>query len=213
VRGVIFDLWQTLVDWPLEQSRALRRNLAERVGVSLEEMERRWLESHRARETGPLADALRAVGLADDHVEAHVAERYAVTRAVLHPRAGVVETLDELRRRGIRLGLISMCTEEVPGVWHETALAGRFDSESFSATCGLVKPEPEIYLQTAERLGVEPTDCLFVGDGANDELGGAARVGMTPVLIVPDGEEPLWDEVKGWNGLRVSSIPEVLELC
>ena len=76
-----------------------------------------------------------------------------------------------------------------------------------------MKPEPEIYLRTAEALGVEPADCFFVGDGANDELAGAARVGMTPVLFVPDGREPLWPEVREWGGLRVSSMREVLELC
>ena len=55
-----------------------------------------------------------------------------------------------------------------------------------------MKPEPEIYLRTAEALGVEPADCFFVGDGANDELAGAERVGMTPVLFLPEGREPLW---------------------
>ena len=57
-------------------------------------------------------------------------------------------------------------------------LAGLFDAETFSSDCGLVKPEPEIYLTTLHALGVEPADALFVGDGANDELGGAERVGI-----------------------------------
>ncbi len=33
-----------------------------------------------------------------------------------------------------------------------------------------MKPDPEIYLRTAAALDVRPEDCLFVGDGANDEL-------------------------------------------
>jgi putative hydrolase of the HAD superfamily len=75
-----------------------------------------------------------------------------------------------------------------------------------------VKPEPEIYLRTAEALGVETAECFFVGDGANDELAGAERVGMTPVLFVPPGREPLWPQVRGWRGLRVSSVAEVVRL-
>ena len=86
-----------------------------------------------------------------------------------------------------------------------------FDAETFSSACGLIKPDPEIYLTTLDTLGVEPEDALFVGDGANDELGGAARVGMTPVLFVPRGE-PQWPALAGWEGLRISSLDQVLEL-
>ncbi len=74
-----------------------------------------------------------------------------------------------------------------------------------------MKPDPEIYLRTARQLEVDPADCLFVGDGANDELAGAARVGMTPVLFAPG--TPRWPEVTEWKGLRVSSMQEVVELC
>ncbi len=106
-----------------------------------------------------------------------------------------------------------MCSEEVPAAWPGSELAGLFDVETFSAECGLVKPEPEIYLRTAAALGVEPEGCFFVGDGANDELAGAERVGMTPVLFLPDGREPMWAEVRGWAGLRVSTVAGVLALC
>jgi putative hydrolase of the HAD superfamily len=124
----------------------------------------------------------------------------------------VVETLDELRARGVRLGLISVCSEEVPEAWPETPLAGRFDATTFSSECGVMKPDREIYLRTTRALEVEPPDCLYVGDGGNDELAGAARVGMTPVLILPDGREPFWPEIREWDGLRIRAIPEVLEL-
>ena len=74
-----------------------------------------------------------------------------------------------------------------------------------------MKPDPEIYLRTADALGVEPAQCLFVGDGANDELGGAARVGMTPVLFVPRGE-PHWAGLERWAGLRITSLEQILRL-
>ncbi len=113
----------------------------------------------------------------------------------------------------MKLAVLSVCSEEVPRDGRETELAGLFDAETFSVDCGLMKPEPEIYLRTARALGVEPADCLFVGDGANDELDGARRVGMTPVLFLPAGESSPWAEVRGWQGLRVRSMEEVLELC
>jgi putative hydrolase of the HAD superfamily len=213
VKAVVFDLWETLVGWPAAEAEGLRQTLAERIGVSYDEVERRMHEHYIASQTTSLATVYRTIGLPDHHVDAHMAARVDFARRALRPREGVVETLAELRRRGLRVGLISMCSEDVPVAWPETALAGLFDAETFSATCGLVKPEPAIYLRTAAALGVPPEECLFVGDGANDELAGAARVGMTPVLFLLDGQEPSWAEVRDWPGLRVSSIPEVLDLC
>jgi putative hydrolase of the HAD superfamily len=212
MKAVIFDLWDTLVDWPVGESEALNRGLAERIGLSDEEFARRWQAHYILSQTQPLATLYRTIGVPEEHVETHIAARHDFARAALQPRPGAVETLQELRRRGIRLGLISMCSEDVPIIWPETRLAGLFDTETFSATTGLKKPDAEIYLTTAAALGVEPADCLFVGDGANDELAGAARAGMTPVLMAT-GAEPRWADVREWSGLRVSSIPEVVELC
>ncbi len=72
--------------------------------------------------------------------------------------------------------------------------------------------DPAIYLLACERLGVEPAECVFVGDGANDELAGAARVGMRAVCILPPGRsEALWPEARGWEP-TISSLPDVLSL-
>lgn len=212
MKAVIFDLWDTLVDWPVDESQALNRGLAARIGLSDEEFGKRWQAHYILSQTQPLATLYRTIGVPEEHIETHVAARHEFARQALRPRDGALATLAELRRRGIRLGLISMCSEDVPTIWPETELAGRFDTETFSSTTGLKKPDAEIYLATAAALGVEPEDCFFVGDGANDELAGAARAGMTPVLMAT-GVEPDWPEVREWSGLSVSSIPEVLELC
>jgi putative hydrolase of the HAD superfamily len=212
VRAVIFDLWETLVDWPAEEARSLSEKLADRLGLTPGELEDRVRESYLLSQTKPLATLYRALGVPDEHIETHVTARFDFARRALRPRPGVVNTLVELRARGVKLGLISMCSEDVPAAWPETELAGLFDAETFSCATGLVKPKPEIYLHTSRGLDVDPGDCLFVGDGANDELAGAERVGMTPVLLAAGNGEPTWSEVRDWRGLRISSIPQVLEL-
>ena len=209
-RGVIFDLWDTLVDWPIDDGRAHIDALQASLGIDDDEFHRRWHEGHRARQTGSLLAAYEAMGISPERAATHVADRREITRRALRPRTGAIETLDQLRRTGHRVGLITMCSEDVPAVWPETPFAGRFDAETFSARCGLVKPEPEIYLTTAHGLGLDPQDCVFVGDGANDELRGARAVGMTPVLMLPNGREPWWEEVRDWDGLRIAEIPDVL---
>jgi putative hydrolase of the HAD superfamily len=213
IRAVVFDLWDTLVEFPSREADVLKSRLAALANVDPDEFERRWRDGYRASQTGPLADSYRALGIPDEHVAEHVAARHEFARTALRLRPGARETLRALRKRGIGIGLITVCSEEVPAAWPESELAGLFDAETFSSACGLVKPEPEIYLRTLAALGVEPGEALFVGDGANDELGGAERVGMTPVLFVPAGRDPHWPEVREWGGRRVSSLPEVLELC
>ena len=96
--------------------------------------------------------------------------------------------------------------------WGESAFAGLVDDAVFSCSVGLVKPDARIYRLAAERLGLEPAEYLFVGDGANDELAGAERAGMKAVLILrPEQEEPYWEEAHGWQP-RIKAVPEVLEL-
>jgi HAD superfamily hydrolase (TIGR01509 family) len=199
-RAVVFDLWDTLALWPAERTRELFARLSERLG------DVDWHESYVERMTMPLERYFASLG-ADAALAAELAAtRTASTREGLEPCEGAVETLDELRRRGLRLGLISVCSEDVCLVFPETPFAGRFDATVFSADCGLMKPDPEIYRLACRRLGVSPDECLYVGDGANDELAGAAAVGMRPVLIEREGRE------RDWSGPRITSIPEVLDL-
>lgn len=217
VRAVVFDLWQTLVRWPEEEAREVRRLWSGSLGVAGEQVEEAWNEAsfYRRRETGPIRAALeelqRTMGVEAD-LEDVLAWRLNVTRRALVPDPGVPETLAELRRRGVATAVISNCTEEVALVWDETPFAGLVDAAVFSATAGCMKPDPEIYGLACDALGVRPSECLFVGDGANDELGGAERIGMRPVLIHPPGEQPPWDGLAQWEGLRVTAIEQVLEL-
>ena len=213
MRAVIFDLWDTLVAWPVAEGERIRARIASLAGLSEEDFAGRWPASFRRSQTGPLAAAYRVLGVTGADLDAELAERHAFARRSLRPGAGATEALAVLRRRGVKLGLLSNCSEEVPVAWPDTELAGLFDAETFSSEVGLAKPDPEIYLRTAHALRVEPGDCLFVGDGANDELAGARRVGMTPVLFLPAGATARWPEVEGWGGLRVTSIEEVLQLC
>jgi putative hydrolase of the HAD superfamily len=216
-RGVVFDLWNTLAVWPEEGSADLRRRWAESIGVPVERLHEHWHAEavYVRRETGPIRDALESLYLelgVDGDLDDVLASRLELTRAALVPVEGAVDTIAELRRRGLRTGLISNCTEEVALVWDETPFVSLFDVAIFSATAGCAKPEREIYERALAELGVAGAESLFVGDGANDELRGASDVGMTPVLVELDGVQAPWPYVRDWSGLRVTAIAEVLDL-
>jgi putative hydrolase of the HAD superfamily len=214
-RGVIFDLWQTLVPWPTESAAKMYGRLAEAWGADPEALTELWHRRRRERELGPIEPHLRSIaeelGLAGD-IETVVRIRRDWTRESLVPRPEAIPTLEELRRRGHKLGMISACSQDVPDVWEQSPFAGLFDSTVFSCSVGFSKPDPRIYALAAEELGVERSDCLFVGDGANDELPGAERAGMTAIQLRAPGER-LTPEGERWTGRYVALLSDVLELA
>ena len=70
------------------------------------------------------------------------------------------------------------------------------------------KPDPEIFLLTARKLGVEPARCLVLEDSYNGVRAGAAGGFVT--VMVPD-LVPADDEMKRLYTMECASLEEVLE--
>jgi putative hydrolase of the HAD superfamily len=224
-KAVIFDLFGTLVgNFSWEEHTRMAGEMALLVGAPREGFVRGWVETFDARARG----VFRSVEANIEHVCAELGvepdcrgvmqaamTRFHFTRRCLEPREGAVETLAEIRRRGLKVGLVSDCSREVPMLWGDTPFAGVVDEAVFSCEVGMKKPEPAIYRLACERLGVEPEECVYVGDGSSRELSGAAAVGMEAVLIRVPTEKP-GDahriEAEEWEGRRVSALAEVLGL-
>jgi putative hydrolase of the HAD superfamily len=214
-RAVIFDLWQTLVPFPVESANEMYGRVVEAWGIDPETFNEIWHRRHLERMTGPMEPHLRSIAaelqLTGD-LDAVMQVRRDWTLEALVPRAEALPTLRELRHRGHKLGMISACSQDVPDVWDRAPLGGLFDSTVFSCSVGFTKPDRRIYELCAEELEVEPRDCLFVGDGANDELPGAERAGMTALQLRSPGER-LTPEGERWTGDYVERLSDVLELA
>lgn len=84
------------------------------------------------------------------------------------------------RGQGLRTALLSNSwgMDYPRDEWDEV-----FDAVVISGEVGLRKPEPAIYRMAADKLGVEPAECVFVDDiGSN--VAGAVAVGMVGVHFV-----------------------------
>ena len=89
--------------------------------------------------------------------------------------------LDELKRRGIKIGLITNTFSDERDMIRSSRLFPYFDEAIISYEQGIRKPDPEIYQCMIERLNLKPEECLYVGDGGSRELYGAKEAGMRPL--------------------------------
>lgn len=82
------------------------------------------------------------------------------------------------RAKGLRTALLS---NSWGNTYPRDSWDGMFDTIVISGEVGLRKPEPEIYQLTAERLELEPSECVFVDD-MQPNVDGARKLGMTAIL-------------------------------
>ncbi|NDO91479.1 D-glycero-alpha-D-manno-heptose-1,7-bisphosphate 7-phosphatase, partial [Cellulosimicrobium composti] len=117
--------------------------------------------------------------------------------AAVRPLDGVRAVLDDLRARGVRLGVVSnqsgvgrglLTRAQVDAVNARVEeLLGPFDTwqvcpHAPDDACACRKPGPGLVLAAAADLGVEPWRCAVVGDIGAD-VGAALAAGATPVLV------------------------------
>lgn len=104
--------------------------------------------------------------------------------AVVFP--GVVEGLEAMRRRGLRLAcLTNKPTAFAQALLATTKLDGYFEIVRGGDAFARIKPDPMPLVQTCEALGTLPARTLMVGDSSNDAR--AARAAGCPVLLATYG--------------------------
>jgi putative hydrolase of the HAD superfamily len=107
----------------------------------------------------------------------------------IEPLEGAVETLEELRRRGVTLGLITNGSAEGQRAKIERfALAGHFAYIGIEGEVGHGKPHRIAYETALSALGVSPEDCWMVGDNLEWDVAGAQAVGIRGIWLDVAGE-------------------------
>ena len=120
--------------------------------------------------------------------------------------------LEELRRRGIKVGLLS--NTHWPRMFHERflerdGLAELIDVRCYTSEMDFTKPHIEAFKTVLHGLGVADAGaCVFVGDRRYDDVLGAKGAGMRAVLR-PNSMEP---GEGGEPDAIIHTLPELLEL-
>jgi epoxide hydrolase-like predicted phosphatase len=153
----------------------------ERGEIEVPEFERELARRLRTREGG----VVEAPGLLTRMFAGFDAQP-AVAEAVRHAKAA-----------GVSTGLLSNSWgNEYPREGWEQM----FDTVVISGEVNLRKPDPEIFWLVAERLDVEPEECVFVDDLIAN-VDGARKVGMTGVHHVTP--QQTIDELEALFGIRM----------
>jgi HAD superfamily hydrolase (TIGR01509 family) len=188
VAALIFDLDGTLVDTVYAHVFAWQRALGD-AGFPIEG----WRIHRRIGMSGGLfARAVaREAGRSLDDAEAESiqlrhGELFRELLPERRPLPGAVELLGELRERGVVHGIATSgrrpeidASLEALGLGPETVVVERGDVRR-------AKPEPDLFLECARRLGADPKDCFVVGDAVWDLLA-ARRARMLSVGVLSGG--------------------------
>lgn len=125
-------------------------------------------------------------------------------------KPGIHELLAYLKERGIKTAIAtSSPTERTVLYLTSVGLQNSFDELVSGYMVEKGKPEPDIYLYAAEKLGVAPEHCMVLEDSPAGILA-AHRAGCLPVMI-PDQDEPD-AETKGFLYAQAESLSEVISL-
>jgi putative hydrolase of the HAD superfamily len=220
--AVVFDFYGTLT--PVSPAEAWTEHvsqLAALLGVTPQDLVRALDESYPERFTGALGGlretlqtlaARMGAQVSDQRLDEACRLRAEIQESGFRLRPEALPVIGQLRDRGLRIGLVSDCTSELPAAWPRLPLAGVVDAPVFSCVEGIRKPDPRLFRKVAAELGVDPAACLYVGDGGGRELTGSSAVGMRAVLLAgPDWHSHrVYDRERGWTGLRISSLEELV---
>jgi putative hydrolase of the HAD superfamily len=188
--AVLFDLYDTLVHATADD--VFYHSVAAALGVS----EARWVASYRALGSAAMlgdvpdmtARVFRACADAGeprdpDLVAAVVREQQALFYAGIRPDPQALPALGALRMAGLKLAVVSNAASYSDRLLDIFGLRATLDAVIMSWSLGVLKPDPRIYRAALDALGTGPAEAVFVGDGRDQELRGARRLGLRTILV------------------------------
>jgi FMN phosphatase YigB (HAD superfamily) len=127
-----------------------------------------------------------AIGLADPETGAELTSNgYGLWSTAIE---GTAEAVSRLRKGGIRVAVVSNSDGSVRESLSRAGFDGLFEFVLDSHEVGLAKPDPGIFFDALERLGVDATGAWYVGDSIYHDIGGGRSAGLAAsVLVDPFG--------------------------
>ncbi len=123
-----------------------------------------------------------------------------------------IPTLQKLREDGYKVAMITNGDNEIQAAKIDNlGYTPYFDEILISGDCDYEKPEPEIFLEMAKRLGIQPQEMVYVGDHPVNDVDGARNAGCIPVWVKTYGVWIEDIEPAAYEVDDISFIPALLE--
>ena len=221
IKAVLFDAGNTLIwlDHPfivhtlrehgVETTTEALMEAEYGAKLQLDELARNGSLDDRTRGKVFFAEIFRRVGVrqpAFAAVAQRLFARHAERNLWANVRDRTLETLEELRRRGYRLGVVSNADGRAEQALDAAGLRPHLELVVDSGPVGIDKPDPRIFHLALERMGVDPGDAVYGGDIYEIDVQGARAAGMRAILV-----DPLWK----WDDKdceRIRGIHDLLDV-
>ena len=216
--AVLFDLDNTLIDRP--------RTITSYAGALLTQFTDRLVESEpdvlprmivnadrsgdrpRSEFFAELLESLPWRGLPDlSELEDHY---YGDFPRCSVPMIGMWETLNVLRSRRVRMGIVTNGPDDIQNAKVESlGLWPYMGAVIISRAVGLSKPDERIFRVALAALEVKPDEAWFVGDNPVSDILGASAAGLTPVWI---RSTHTWPQEHRQPRYQIDSLNELIPL-
>ncbi|MGF9646535.1 HAD family hydrolase [Pseudarthrobacter oxydans] len=226
VRGVLFDIDDTLVDLEFSMTTALREVSEhllpgldqagwERFGRIFTHETTHYYDRYLAGELtfneqrllrGRAALGHFGIELAEGEQSHQWLSAYMEKQpAYVKPFPDVMPLLDVLDEAGIPYGAVSNNVHDYQRAKLDGAGLSRVRRLVGTDTLGVAKPDPAIYLEGVRLLGTAPSDTLYVGDNRLLDAEGSTAAGLLGVWLNRAGEA-----AAGFDGGMVTSLDELV---
>lgn len=126
-----------------------------------------------------------------------------------------LDVLQDLRRRGLELGIVSNFDTRLFNVLRGLKLDEYFETVTISSLARAAKPAPGIFQLALEKHALDPEEALHVGDSLRDDVIGATRAGLRGVWLDRSGESAGASTPGPVSTTKITSLtelPKLLEL-
>jgi putative hydrolase of the HAD superfamily len=208
IKAVFFDLYQTLVRYQPSQEEleaAALKNLGINITpevlhlpiltaneyiyqqIAVRPLSRRSREETMALYSEYQRIVLKEAGIqADEKIVLRLLGMMQMAKMDLVLFDDVAAALDDLKRRGLKLGLISNIERDMTATLEKLGLSAMMNTIVTSQDTGFTKPQPEIFRYALNKANVSADEAVYIGDQYQVDVIGANGAGMQGILIDRD---------------------------
>lgn len=209
-KGIIFDL-DGVICFTDKYHYLAWKALADRLGIYFDEQINNRLRGVSRMASLEIILERSQISYTDEQKEVFATEKNETYRTLLGQMSPVdltdevKSTLEQLRERGYLLA-IGSSSKNAAFILDRIGLGDFFDAVADGTDITRSKPDPEVFLCAAKKLGLAPADCAVVED-AKAGIQAAKSGGMTALALFGDAKGC------GLEDYDLKSFADLLNIC